>query len=125
MSWEYGQGNWNGGYYGENPTPPVIPPSVANVQVNYPASTIPSDVSADITHLYIDVVGMTEEMDLGEIQAPAGMPDGCEMTIRKNDDSDFKIKLIDAAGTDYKYVDKKGETMTLIYSSANNGLLLT
>lgn len=129
MSWTYGKGNWKGGYYGysdgySTQYPQVAPVKSQSVSISCPSETIPASVEVDVTHLYVDVVSMSADMELGEIQAPEGMSDGCMITIRKNDTSKFKIKLTDSAAVEYHYIDKKGETITLLYSE-EKGLLVT
>ena len=132
MAATYGKGKFNGGFFGENPAnggsnPPVYPEPqrVIHIEINHPDDSMPESVSTTYKDIYIDVLTMSEEMDLGNIQAPADMADGARMIIRKKDTSKYKIKLIDGDNTDYQYVDKQGETMVILYDKTADKLRLT
>lgn len=86
--------------------------------VNFYETTISNNILptsfplSSLQYLNIDIDNMTQDIDISSYN-PLGLREGCEVRIRKIDNSNFKIIYNDNTNT-YSYINTKGEFITLI-----------
>lgn len=105
-----------GALYCVIPTPAVPVPKHYTMVVTGGAA-IPVVFSPELSHIFLDFDGMTGDVDLTSWM-PTASAHNIEVRFRKIDNSKHKITYTDSAGIFNKFVDKRGEFITLLWDAS-------
>lgn len=105
-----------GALYCVIPAPAVPVPKHYNMVITG-GGALPTVFSPELSHIFLDFDGMTGDVDLTSWM-PAVSAHNIEVRFRKIDNSKHKITYTDSAGIFNKFVDKRGEFITLLWDAS-------